>query len=520
MTSFNPVSLMRRRMAAADSSDKTDENQRDAKSDEKDVLSTTDVINDKNTISHDANEESKEMVPKVENRRFTSSCFDFVLTSCERFQFKLYFTLLCVQTLPTIYKSVRIFYLGDLPNTSGVDIASQLIWVNLILEIFEEALILPFFHLLGEAVTDHAKTKNRTKIGFLITFFIHLLLCLPLLLFTRPLTKLMAQKLDNLDQTVHYIRLELINIPLDSAGQYFMTIMTILQWKKHIYITLLFKMALMIISDTCFISSLPVSLKFGVNGIAYANILTSGVVLSYCLIVTYKELKFTAADIFHKSTYDFSWLRRWFSVGCYSGIDSFVRNIFYMLCVIRMMNVIERQGLYWRANEFIWNWLLLLYIPLTNVLKQDAGQKSEPLLNHKIKMASYFVFMLLIFIIWVASIPVWKVFFRFAMNVRSASDADDIFQLVLILLPFYFSFMVTTLLNSVFYGKGKTNYLAVKSIVCNILINLTAFVLFLLEIYIPTIRSIALLFGGSMLLGFFVTLVFYYRYLKFVNYKL
>ena len=51
--------------------------------------------------------------------------------SLERFNWKLYFALLLTGLLPTIYITIRINYLGNLPGDWGVNIASQLVWINL-----------------------------------------------------------------------------------------------------------------------------------------------------------------------------------------------------------------------------------------------------------------------------------------------------------------------------------------------------------------------------------------------------
>ena len=57
---------------------------------------------------------------------------------------------------------------------------------------------------------------------------------------------------------------------------------------------------------------------------------------------------------------DYSWMKEWWNVGKFSGIDSFVRNLFYMLFIVRMMNVVEEQGTYWVSNGFIWGGFTIL----------------------------------------------------------------------------------------------------------------------------------------------------------------
>ena len=64
-----------------------------------------------------------------------------VLRSVRRLQFSLYLVLLMKALLPTIYSTVRISLLGDLPSDSGVNIASQLAWLSLFFEVLQETLV-------------------------------------------------------------------------------------------------------------------------------------------------------------------------------------------------------------------------------------------------------------------------------------------------------------------------------------------------------------------------------------------
>ena len=64
------------------------------------------------------------------------------------FPYRLWLAVLATLLLPTVYQTVRVYFLGDLPAADGVNIASQLSWVNLFYEIVQEALILQLFYLL------------------------------------------------------------------------------------------------------------------------------------------------------------------------------------------------------------------------------------------------------------------------------------------------------------------------------------------------------------------------------------
>ena len=59
-------------------------------------------------------------------------------TSLSRINYKLFAALLVLGLAPTIYTTVRVFFLGQLPGEYSFSIAGQLSWVNLLYEIMNE----------------------------------------------------------------------------------------------------------------------------------------------------------------------------------------------------------------------------------------------------------------------------------------------------------------------------------------------------------------------------------------------
>jgi hypothetical protein len=44
-----------------------------------------------------------------------------------------------------------------------------MVWVNVLLEIIEEGLLLPLYHCLGSSVGDAGQTRNKVKTGILVS---------------------------------------------------------------------------------------------------------------------------------------------------------------------------------------------------------------------------------------------------------------------------------------------------------------------------------------------------------------
>ena len=433
--------------------------------------------------------------------------------SLKRFDWKLYFALLFTGLLPTIYTTLRINYLGNLPGDWGVNIASQLVWVNLILEVIYEALILPLFYLIGKTIDDKNKTINKVKSGLSLTFGIYLSCAIIIALFAKQLVSAMAQNPDTIDATTVYIRYEMLAAIFMGPVKFMIVVFILLNYRVHIYVLLLIQMILSIVLDSILLSELEFSMNLGVNGIAYSNIIVYSIMLSYIMYIFCKNYEISINDF--KTNYDYGWVSGWVKVGKYSGLDSFIRNFFYLVFIVRMMNVLSEQGTYWVANGFIWGWLLLPFYPLAELLKQDvAGRK---IINHKEKTYGYFLVATGIVALWIITIPLWSLFFEEILNVEKPNEIID---LVLILTPFYILYVYNTLADSVFYGKGKTELLALQSIVTNVTVYGTAFILFQQNIFEPTLTGIALLFGTGIFVDSIVTYYLYYKYLKENEYQL
>ena len=98
--------------------------------------------------------------------------------SISKINFRLYFALLLLGLCPTVYTTVRIFFLGQLPSEWAYSIAGQLGWVNLLYEIMNEAILLPLFYFMGKVVSNREAFANRVRSGLLVTGGIYTLFSL------------------------------------------------------------------------------------------------------------------------------------------------------------------------------------------------------------------------------------------------------------------------------------------------------------------------------------------------------
>ena len=411
--------------------------------------------------------------------------FSKIRLSLKNINIKLYFSLIVLGLAPTIYTTVRVFFLGGLPGEYSFSIAGQLSWVNLLYEIINEAIILPLFYFIGKVVNDKKEFTNRIKTGLFLSLAIYFVLSTIVICFAKPLLSLMATDSSIIVASAAYIRIESIANIFLILTQFTLVALITIDKSKYLYILTLSRLVLSLICDTFLVSSLPASLNLGVNGIGYSNIIVNFVLFAVSLALLSKE----NINIFDRAKPRFAWVKDFIKIGGISGFESLVRNVAYMVMISRMINVVGEQGTYWVANNFIWGWLLLPVLQLGELIKREVAADKE---NIRKNTLGYFGITAIICALWFISTPLWK---PFMTNVLQFTDVNKLFELVLVLVGFYVLYAFQNIFDSIFYGIGKTNYMLFESVVTNTIYYGIAFILYLIGAWTPSLIGIALLFG-------------------------
>lgn len=430
--------------------------------------------------------------------------FNTISNSLKNINYKMFVALLALGFVPTIYTTLRIFFIGQIPGDYSYSIAGQLSWVNLFFEVISEAIILPLFFFIGKVINDKRNLTNRIKTGMLVTFIIYLVLSILIIAFVNPLLSWMSVSPDIITQSATYIRIEVISMIFSTLVSFGLVVLTTMKKEKYLYYFMAIKLVLCVIFDTFLVSTLKISANMGVNGIGVSNILVNVLLLLGIFIIFYKE----DIKVFKKEKLSFVWMKDFLKIGGISGLESFVRNFAYMVMICKMVNVVNEQGTYWVANNFIWGWLLLPITQLAELIKRDTSKNEKAIKN---KSLGYFTITIVVCLIWCITIPLWK---PFMSHVLQYSDVNKLFELVLILLGFYILYAIQNVFDATFYGIGKTNYMLFESIVTNTLYYGTAFILYKTGVWTPTLIGIALLFGIGMAFDSIVSLAAYIYLLK------
>jgi Na+-driven multidrug efflux pump len=201
-------------------------------------------------------------------------------------------------------------------------------------------------------------------------------------------------------------------------------------------------------------------------------------------------------------------MRQYVRVGIGSGVDSLVRNLAYFFMIIRIVNTIGATeiGGYYIAIQILWSFMLVPVLAFADSAKALVANASGDLQRIRTLWHASMVFTAGIMIIWIAAVPA----FRSVAGILT-DDPETIEWAAIafgILFVPYVLFSFNTVMDSVFYGTGKTQYLAYQAVLTNGTVYAIAFLLYVTDVWEVTFEGVMVLFSLGILLDTMLTVLF------------
>ena len=393
--------------------------------------------------------------------------------------------------------------MASVPDTQTFNIAAQITWLHILYEIVDDFFLFPLDFILGKHIADRHEFNERLSKIVVASFIGHSVIFLLVLVFTPSMVQSTGQTAALVDQTVDYIRLESVANLISSPYGVVQIALILHKKEKLIYVLLGLRTLLSIIFDGLFFSQLPLSLHLGVNGVGWTNISVNSLFFLVAMIwlfrngVRWPQLRQPGSV---------PWIKEWLVKSTCSGLESFFRNLAFGIMILKKVNEIQEPGIYWITNHFIWDWLLLPILALGDLIKRDVACHQG---GRGRMFAGYCQLTLLVCLAWLASVPAWEGFIANAMGVAQAAQVKD---LALFMIGFYILFAFDNLLDSYFYGVGRTDLVMYQSLFVGVVFYGSAFVLYQQGYFIPTLKSTALLFGLGIMADTLVTVILFWLY--------
>ena len=225
-----------------------------------------------------------------------------------------------------------------------------------------------------------------------------------------------------------------------------------------------------------------------------------------------KYFKFSFTEFFSKPLFS-NW-KILFRVGCWSGLDSLIRNFAYSFMIVKMLNLIGTKeiGGYYLAMHIFWGFLLVPVLAFSDSAKVLLANHIQDRNNLKKYFGSSLIIAILLALMLVSLAPFWNIMANF-LNKDPEIVNFSYIAFSLLLIP-YMLFIVNTVCDSLFYAIGKTQFMAYQSLCTNISVYGVAFFLYALEFWMPTFISVMLLFAigiaiDTILTAFFAWYILY-----------
>lgn len=414
-----------------------------------------------------------------------------ILSELKKFNLRLWASLCALSLIPAVYQTIRTFLISSGNQREVFDIIGQMEWFDLINETLQAFLMIPLYSVLNKILKNRKEqfAGSIFKTG-LLSFTAYTLFSIGVLFYGSVLIKAMNPVDIDIAVTTHYLQLETVAFMAGIIVSFVNVVFVVLGEDKNVYIFLGARTILSLAADFLLIPGFPV------YGAAVSNIITNTLLAIVSIYILYQKKHIRFAR-FKRS--DIGIFREWCRVGAFSGLQQFADNLIYAVMVCKMVNTVAEQGNYWIANNFIWGWLLIPITALSEVIRSDCKNGYQNL-----KQTNYYLISGAVVILWAITTPAWLPFFRYAENL---SDANEIFIITLKLAPFYIAYAGCAIIDNIFIGLGKTAYLAVNSLIINLVYYGIFYGLYRIGSIEFDMNTIILMFGFGMVAHLIISIV-------------
>jgi len=265
------------------------------------------------------------------------------------------------------------------------------------------------------------------------------------------------------------------------------------------------------IFDSLFYGGYPFSLNLGVLGVAWSDLIASfGLLITALIMIRSIALEKV------RNLISFFTLKDWkiyLRVGGWSGLDSLVRNFAYFFMIVRLLNIIGENtiGGYYLAMHIFWSFLLVPILALSESAKVLIANHSEDISRVRSLWYSSLVIGGIVVLLWLIFLPFWGSFAAF-LNSNSGIVILSGKAMSILIVP-YILLALNLVTDSIFYGVGKTRYMAYQAIITNGTVYVIAFIAYILGYWSPSFNSILILFSIGILVDSILTVFYAFRVL-------
>ncbi len=428
---------------------------------------------------------------------------------------RLFSFILLFLALPGVYQLYRVHLVGNaIPDPGALAIVAQWQFVNLVIEVFQEATVLAVYFFVGSRIASSALVQlDRLKSVLVFIFVVSAVFAVAAFAFRGSFVEIVATPEAIQAETRDFLGITVLGTPFVLLYAASIVILQALNKRALILGMALLNVLVRFALDSLFFGGYGFSLDAGVIGVAWSSIVASVLLFAVAMYALLATMRVPASALLAKPT--FQDIRTYFGVGAGSGLDSLVRNVAYFVMIIRIVNSIgtEEIGGYYLFIQVFWSFMLVPVLAFADSAKALFANNSGQIERVRQLWHTSMIVVAVMMLVWVALVPFWETVAT-ALNPDEATVAFATTAFAVLFVP-YVLFSFNTVTDSLFYGLGKTRYMAYQSIITNGTVYAAAFLLYVAGLWEPDYLSVMLLFGLGILVDSILTTLFAVKALYF-----
>ena len=419
----------------------------------------------------------------------------------------LFLLIFLFMALPRFYLSYSFYLIGNtIPDINALATVAQWQFIELLLEVLQETFVLAIFFFVGRGIQSKEGPGYpiRTSITTILLFSCGFAAIL--FIFSDNFVSVIGTPEAIRETTSAFLKIKTAGVPIFLLSMALVIIVETINRKRMLLTLAVLQVIYRFIFDSLFYGGYSFSLNLGVLGVAWSDLI-AGFALLITALFMIRSIAFEKVRNF----ISFFTLKDWkvyLRVGGWSGLDSLVRNFAYFFMIVRLLNLIGANtiGGYYLTMHILWSFLLVPILALSESAKVLIANHSADLLKVRKLWYSSLVIGGMFLLLWLLFLPFWRSFAGF-LNSNIEIVNISVEAMAILIIP-YMLLALNLITDSIFYGVGKTRYMAYQAIITNGTVYVLAFIAYLMGFWTPTFKSIMILFSTGILVDSILT-VFY-----------
>ncbi len=419
----------------------------------------------------------------------------------------LFLLIFLFMALPRFYLSYSFYLIGNtIPDINALATVAQWQFIELLLEVLQETFVLAIFFFVGKGIQSKEGPGYpiRTSITTILLFSCGFAAIL--FIFSDNFVSVIGTPEAIRETTSAFLKIKTAGVPIFLLSMALVIIVETINRKRMLLTLAVLQVIYRFIFDSLFYGGYSFSLNLGVLGVAWSDLI-AGFALLITALFMIRSIAFEKVRNF----ISFFTLKDWkvyLRVGGWSGLDSLVRNFAYFFMIVRLLNLIGSNtiGGYYLTMHILWSFLLVPILALSESAKVLIANHSADLVKVRKLWYSSLVIGGMFLLLWLLFLPFWRSFAGF-LNSNIEIVNISVEAMAILIIP-YMLLALNLITDSIFYGVGKTRYMAYQAIITNGTVYVLAFIAYLMGFWTPTFKSIMILFSTGILVDSILT-VFY-----------